>query len=107
MPQRMRIKNVHALIELDFLPMSVVEMYQMACCLDSEVTDLGRTTFCLGFPGGTSDKKPACQCWRHVTWVRFVGWGDPLEEGMATHSSILASRIAWTDEATELQSMGL
>ena len=28
------------------------------------------------------------------TWVRSLGWGDPLEEGMATHSSILAWRIA-------------
>jgi len=29
-------------------------------------------------------------------WVRFLGWEDPLEKGMATHSSILAWRIAWT-----------
>ena len=34
--------------------------------------------------------------------LQSLGWGDPLEEGMATHSSILASRIPWTDEATEL-----
>ena len=30
------------------------------------------------------------------TWVRFLGWEDPLEKGMATHSSILAWRISWT-----------
>ena len=30
------------------------------------------------------------------TWVRFLGWKDPLEKGMATHSSILAWRIPWT-----------
>ena len=30
------------------------------------------------------------------TWVRPLGWEDPLEEGMATHSSILAWRISWT-----------
>ena len=30
------------------------------------------------------------------TWVRSLGWEDPLEEGKATHSSILASRILWT-----------
>ena len=30
------------------------------------------------------------------TWVRSLGWDDPLEEGMATHSSILAWRIPWT-----------
>ena len=32
------------------------------------------------------------------TWVRSLGWDDPLEEGMATHSSILAWRIPWTEE---------
>ena len=30
------------------------------------------------------------------TWVRFLAWEDPLEKGMATHSSILALRIPWT-----------
>ena len=30
------------------------------------------------------------------TWVRSLGWGDPLEKGKATHSSILAWRIPWT-----------
>ena len=34
------------------------------------------------------------------------GWKAPLEEGMATHSSILAWRIPWTEEAGRLQSMG-
>ena len=32
------------------------------------------------------------------TWVRSLGWDDPLEKGMATHSSILAQRIPWTEE---------
>ena len=40
------------------------------------------------------------------TWVRFLGWEDPLEEGMAAHSSILAWRIPWTEEPGGLQSMG-
>ena len=35
------------------------------------------------------------------------GWEDPLEKGMATHSSILAWRIPWTEEPGHLQSMGL
>ena len=39
-------------------------------------------------------------------WVRFLGWEDTLEEGMATHSSILAGRIPWTEEPDGLQSMG-
>ena len=35
-----------------------------------------------------------------------LGWEDPLEEGMATHSSILAWRIPWTEEPAGLQSIG-
>ena len=41
------------------------------------------------------------------TWVRSLGQEDPLEEGMATYSSILAWRIPWTEEAGGLQSIGL
>ena len=40
------------------------------------------------------------------TWVQSLGWEDPLEEGVATHSSILAWRIPWTEEPGGLQSMG-
>ena len=40
-------------------------------------------------------------------WVRFLGREDPMEEGMATHSSFLAWRISWTEEPGGLQSMGL
>ena len=40
------------------------------------------------------------------TWVRFLGWEDPLEKEMATHSSILAWRIPWTEEPGGLRSMG-
>ena len=40
------------------------------------------------------------------TWVQSVGWEDPLEKGMTTHSSILAWRIPWTEEPGGLQSMG-
>ena len=40
------------------------------------------------------------------TQVRPLGWEDPLEKEMATHSSILAWRIPWTEELDELQSMG-
>ena len=39
--------------------------------------------------------------------VQFLGQEDPLEEGMATHSSILAWRIPWTEEPGGLWSMGL
>ena len=40
------------------------------------------------------------------TWVQFLGWVDPLEKGMATHSSTLAWEIPWTEESGGLQSMG-
>ena len=40
------------------------------------------------------------------TWVPSLGQEDPLEKGMATHSSILAWRIPWTEEQGRLQSMG-
>ena len=59
-----------------------------------------------GFPAGTSGKEHACQCRRHETRVRSLGQEDPLEEGMATHSSILAWRISWTEEPGGLRSMG-
>ena len=40
------------------------------------------------------------------TWVQSLGWEDPLEEGMATYSSILAWRIPWTEEPGGLQPKG-
>ena len=54
-----------------------------------------------------SDKEPACQCRIHKRhgfspWVGKI----PLEEGMATHSSILAQRIPWTEEPGRLQFIG-
>ena len=41
------------------------------------------------------------------TWVQSLGQGDPLEEGMASHSSILVWEIPWTEETGGLQSIGL
>ena len=41
------------------------------------------------------------------TWVQSLGWEDALEEGMATHSSILVWRIPWTEKPGRLQSIGL
>ena len=69
----------------------------------------------MGFPGGISGKKkkkkkkkkPAEQCRRYKeTWVRSLDWEDLLEESMATHSSILAWEIPWTEEAGGLWSTG-
>ena len=41
------------------------------------------------------------------TWVRSLGWEDPLEKEMATHSSILAWKMPWTEEPGRLPSLGL
>ena len=49
-------------------------------------------------------EKPAQEM--QETWVRSLGWEDPLEEEMVVHSSILAWKIPWTEEPGELQSMG-
>ena len=50
----------------------------------------------------TVKNKPAIQ----DTWVPSLVWEDPLEKGTASHSSILAWRIPWTEEHGRLQSMG-
>ena len=57
----------------------------------------------LGFPGAQTVKNlPAIR----ETQVRSLSQEDPLEDGMTTHSSILAWRIPWTEEPGGLQSMG-
>ena len=61
----------------------------------------------MGFPGGASGKEPPCQCRRQETQDSSLGREEPLEEGMATHSSILAWRILWREEPRRLQSIGL
>ena len=54
------------------------------------------------FPGDSGGKESACSA---RDQVQSLGWEDPLEEGMAIHSSILARKIAWTEECGGLQSM--
>ena len=58
-----------------------------------------------GFPGGTSGRRPAYQCRRYKSWVPSLGWKDTLEEGMVTHSNILAWRIPWREEPGRLWSI--
>ena len=64
----------------------------------------------MGFPGGAVVKwlriyLPRQE--RQEAWVPSLDWEDPLEEEMATHSSILAWRIPWTKEPGGLQSLAL
>ena len=61
----------------------------------------------IGLPAGVRGKKPACQCRKHKRGVQSLGREDPLEEEMATHSSILAWRMLWTEEPGRLQSIEL
>ena len=64
---------------------------------------LGRNfIFGVSLVGQTVKNLPAVR----ETWVQSLGQEDPLEKGMATHSSILAWRIPWTEEPGELASMG-
>ena len=55
---------------------------------------------------GSDGKESACNAGAAEMWICFLGQEDPLEEGMATHFSILAWRIPWTEEPGVLQSMG-
>ena len=57
-----------------------------------------------GFTGGSAGKESACNAGDSDS---IPGLEDPLEKGMATHSSILVWRIPWTEEPGGLQSMGL
>ena len=60
-----------------------------------------------GFPGGASGKESSCQCQEmQEIRVRSLSWEDPLEKEVATHSSILAGEIPWTEEPGGLQCMG-
>ena len=57
----------------------------------------------MGFPSGSVVKNPSAM---QETQVQSLDREDPLEEGMATHSSILAWRIPWTEQSGGLQSIG-
>ena len=55
-----------------------------------------------GLPGWPSGQESD---WQEETWVQLLGREDPLEEGIVTHSSILAWKIPWTEESGRLQAM--
>ena len=60
-------------------------------------------TIVLTFPGGSVVKNPPAM---QEKWIWSLGWEDPLEKEMATHSSILAWEVPWTEELCGLQSVG-
>ena len=57
----------------------------------------------VGFPGSSVVKNPSAM---QEMRVQSLGWEDPLEEGMTTHSSILAWKILWREKPGSLQTMG-
>ena len=61
------------------------------------------TVFLTSLVAQTVKRLPTMQ----ETWFRSLGWEDPLEKEMATHSSTLAWKIPFTEEPSRLQSMGL
>ena len=63
------------------------------------ICSLGPKVTWVGFPSGSDVKNPPSM---QEMQVRSLGWEDPLEEGMATHSSILAWRNSWTEEPGRL-----
>ena len=56
----------------------------------------------MGCPSGSVVKNPLAM---QMMWVQSMGWEDPLEKEMATHSSILVGEIPWTEEPGGLQSI--
>ena len=60
-----------------------------------------------GLPQWLRGKEPTCNAGDREIQVRSLGWEYPLEKSMATHSSVLAWRIPWTEEPDGLQSMAL
>ena len=61
----------------------------------------------VGFPSDSAVKNRPAMQETQETWVRFLGWEDPLEEGMETLSKILAWKIPRTEEPGKLQSIRL
>ena len=76
-------------------------------CLFQKVMYLESWKEYVGFQGGTSGKESAYNAGDVRDTGSIPGSEDPLEEGMTTHSSILAWRIPWTEEPSGLQSTGL
>ena len=73
---------------------------------NKELHPTGKASDDMGFPGDTVVKIPPAMQKTQKTQVQLLCREDPLEKGMATHSSILAWRIPWTKKPGGLQSTG-
>ena len=109
----------HLQISKSFWSLSTLTLYginiygqgSLACCgswghKESDTTERliwSDLIWCSSWPSLVAQKvKHLPAMWK--TWVRFLGWEDPLEKGMATHSCL---EIPWTEEPSRLQSIGL
>ena len=82
----------------------VGRIFLIRICSSRRFWKIDKLLHTMGFPDGSDCKNlPSMQ----ETWVLSLGWEDALEKGMATHSSILAWRIPWTEESGGLQFTGL
>ena len=89
----------------DWFPLGLTDLISLQSKGLSRVfssTTIWKHQFSSTQPSQLAKNLPAVQ----ETWVQSLGWEDPLEKEMATHSSILAWKISWTEEAGGLQSMG-
>ena len=68
------------------------------------IQELARQGIYEGFSGGSGGKELSAV---QETRIQSLGWEDPLEKGVATHSSVLAWRTLWTEEPDVLWSIGL
>ena len=89
-------------------------VFPMFCCISLKPSEVRSWVLVdvhvddYGLLWWLSGKESSCQCLPvQETWVQSLDWKDPLEKEMATHSSILAWKIPWTEEPGRLQSMGL
>ena len=84
--------------------------YQVPCIIAklwnimSQTLSKGLTYINLVLPGSSDGKESICLQFKRPGFN--LGWEDPLEEEMATHSCILAWEIPWTEDTGRLQSMG-
>ena len=98
-------KYYHFFYQEDFsLHMRV--FFQVCCIFSYDFITFTASTCICGLPRWLSGKESACQC-RRETRVGCLAREDPLEEEMATHSSILVWEIPWTEEPGGLKSMEL
>ena len=81
-----------------------IAQFQKTSAVQQEYVAIAGSCGNRGFPSGSAVKHPPAM---QETLVRSLGGEDPLEEGVATHSSSLAWRIPWTEEPGGQQSMGL